>query len=200
MAQNASFDELMTRLRSGEDDAATAVFRRYAHRLAALAQRRFEPRLRTKADLEGVVQSALKSFFLRHEDGRFALEDWEGLWGLLVAITMHKCDKRRRYLRAGRRDARRDRSLDSDIGPARRLPLLDRAPSPVDVAMLEETIDRLLADLDPRDRAIMEGRLEGYSAEEVAIQNGCSERTVLRIWARMKQRLERLQQEELSFA
>ena len=80
MSQIDSFGELMNRLRSGDEAAEVLVFRNYVHRLIALAGRQFEARIRERVDVEGVVQSACKSFFLRHRRGEFDLDDWEELW------------------------------------------------------------------------------------------------------------------------
>ena len=66
MAADASFDELMVRLRSGEDEAAREVFVRFARRLVGLARHHLDARLTAKTDAEDVVQSAYKSFFVRH--------------------------------------------------------------------------------------------------------------------------------------
>src|SRR6516225_573864 len=91
---NHSFADLMERLRSGEDGAAREVFERFARRLAVLARRRFGAQLRHKLDSEDVVQSAYKSFFLRHREGKLEVESWDGLWGLLTLLTLRKCADR----------------------------------------------------------------------------------------------------------
>ena len=69
MGQDDSFNDLMARLRSGDSSAETLVFRRFVHRLIALASRQFATEIREKVDVEGVVQSACKSFFLRQRRG-----------------------------------------------------------------------------------------------------------------------------------
>src|SRR5436305_856841 len=84
MAKADTFSALMGRLRAGEDAAAREVFDRFARRLVALARRRLDRRLAHRADPEDVVQSAFKSFFVRHREGTFRLGDWDGLWSLLT--------------------------------------------------------------------------------------------------------------------
>ena len=59
----------MERLRAGDDEAAREVFDRFARRLVGLARRRFDRRLAHRVDPEDVVQSAFKSFFVRHREG-----------------------------------------------------------------------------------------------------------------------------------
>ena len=108
MAEDDSFDEVMARLKAGEDDAANAILNRFTRRLIALARAQLGSATRAKAEIEDVVQSVYKSFFARYGDGRFELEDWNELWSLLTVITVRKCANRRSYHRAGRRDVRRE--------------------------------------------------------------------------------------------
>ena len=95
---------LMARLRAGDDDAAAMVFRRFTHRLIALARTQLETTSQARADVEDVVQSAYKSFFSRYGQGQFHFDDWDDLWGLLTIITLRKCSNRRTYLHARRHD------------------------------------------------------------------------------------------------
>src|SRR5258705_11337062 len=104
MDQADSFEDLMARLRIGDDGAAAEVYRRFVQRLVVLAHRQFDPRVRDRADPEDVVQSVFKSFFARYGRGQFVLNDWGEIWGLLVVISLRKCARRREALRTGRRN------------------------------------------------------------------------------------------------
>src|SRR5262245_57321577 len=104
MGASDSFNDLMARLTAGDDEAAAAVFQRYAQRLIALAHSRLDEAARHKEDPEDVVQSVLRSFFTRHRGGQFHLADWDGLWSMLALITVRKCVNRIEYLRAECRD------------------------------------------------------------------------------------------------
>src|SRR5690348_6415942 len=99
MTAPESFADLMARLRQGDQDAAAQLFQQYARRLIGLAHRRLDDRLRQKADPEEVMQSVLKSFFVRQRQGQFELDNWDSLWALLVRITLHKCGHRVEYYR-----------------------------------------------------------------------------------------------------
>ena len=98
--RDSGFDDLMARVRSGDDAAETLVFRRFVHRLIALAARQFDSWMHKQADVENIVLSAYKSFFLRNQREEYDLAGWDALWSLLVIITLHKCTKRRKHLRA----------------------------------------------------------------------------------------------------
>src|SRR5437016_14196174 len=95
-----SFDDVMARLRAGDEAAAAAIFDRFARRLIALARARLDRLVSSKVDPEDVLQSAFRSFFLRHAEGRWDLIGWDGLWGLLARITVRKCGRRIEHFRA----------------------------------------------------------------------------------------------------
>ena len=59
-----SFEELMRRLQSGDQDAAFKIFQDYSGRLAGLARTRLQGALAAKVDPEDVLQSVFRSFFL----------------------------------------------------------------------------------------------------------------------------------------
>src|SRR5262245_8961171 len=98
MSPNDSFQQLMARLRAGDDDAASAVFHRFARRLIGLARSHVDSWLQHKVDPEDVVQSVYESFFRRHQEDLFEVQSWDSLWSLLTLITVRKCLKRIDYL------------------------------------------------------------------------------------------------------
>ena len=123
------FDDLMARIRAGDDMAQTAVFNRYVDRLIALAARQFDAWMRDHADIEGIVLSAYKSFFIRNRRDDFDLAGWDDLSALLAYITVRKCRKRQRHARAARRDAARGVSLSGHKAGGDWLPDRCRPPS-----------------------------------------------------------------------
>jgi RNA polymerase sigma-70 factor (ECF subfamily) len=195
MVPKGSFTQLMSRLKDGDQAAAAEVFQRYTRPLMALASSQFDSWLRRKVDVEGVVQSALKSFFVRQGEGQFeGLEDWENLWGLLTVITLRKCYRRHEYLHAECRDpAREVARLNQADHKEQGLEAIDREPTPLEAAMLAETVERLLESLAPPERAIVELSLQGYSTAEIAARLNRSQRTVRRVRDRVKHQLQREQ-------
>ena len=114
MASDPTFDEVMARLRAGQNDAATQVFNRFAGRLLALARKRLDPLVLQKVDPEDVVQSVFRSFFACNAAGRFGeFESWDNVWGMLVVLTQWKCGRRMDYFHAACRNV--DREVPAEL-------------------------------------------------------------------------------------
>ena len=188
-----SFEELLRRLRAGDDTAAALVFERFARRLLGLARTRLGKAIRQKVDAEDVLQSVFKSFFHRHADGQYVVANWDSLWGILAVITLRKCGRQVRHFRAARRDIRRE---ESPPAAARKEQItqwqaLTREPTPEEVAQFLELVEGLMRGLDNRERQMLVLHLQGYTAPEISAQVGRTERTVHRLLAMVRQRLER---------
>jgi RNA polymerase sigma-70 factor (ECF subfamily) len=193
MADDPSFDDVMTRLGGGDPAAAAAIFDRFAHRLIALARARLDARLRQKVDPDDVLQSVCRTFFRRCRGGEFSLGGWDGLWALLTVITVRKCADLAAHFRAKGCDIAREAVLpaaeeDSGVGWT----LLAREPTPEEAAMLAETVEGLLRGLEGRDREIVALALEGHTAPEISRQLNRPRRTVYRVLENAKKRLRRL--------
>jgi RNA polymerase sigma-70 factor (ECF subfamily) len=187
-----SFADLMDRLRRRDDDAASEVFHRYAHRLIALARLRLDARLRQKVDPEDVLQSVFKSFFLRHAAGRFDLDGWDGLWALLAVITVRKCGRINCFFRAAGRDADVSAvSIGSEDGAAE--PRGTGEPSPEEATILAELVESLLRDLPERDHPVVVLGLQGHTAKEISTQLDRPERSIYRVLQRVRARIEQMQ-------
>ncbi len=201
MSDDSSFDDLMNRLRAGDNEAANRIFELYAQRLIALARTRLDALTRRKVDPEDVLQSVFKSFFLRHANGKFDLANWDSLWGMLVVITLRKCGRNVKYFHAARRAVQREIEAqpapdDSDPG----WEAVAHEPTPDEAAMLAETVQDLMKTLDERERQVVTLRLQGYSTREISAQVGRTERTVHRLMAQATRKLDRLRSQQASGA
>lgn len=193
MSELTSFDDLLGRLNQGQGEAATEICERFAGRLVALARARLDTGVRRKIDPEDVLQSVFRSFFARYEAGRFELQDWDGLWALLVVLTLRKCGRHVDHLRAAMRDCRREvepQPLSGESHSA--LEAIAREPSSDEVVSLTELTEELMKSLDPKRREMVALRLQGYAVEEISQQVGLSQRAVFRGLAQAKERLTRL--------
>jgi RNA polymerase sigma-70 factor, ECF subfamily len=196
MPASDSFDDCLTRLRAGDEQAAAQVFERFAERLIGLARSRLDRSLRPKVDPEDVLQSAFKSFFGR-VDQSFELDSWGSLWGLLARITLYKCGHRIRYFRTAQRNVQREvGGGHADEETTREWEGLAREPTPPEAAVLAETVESMLRVLDERDRQVFVLGLQGYTAPEISAELKCSERTVFRALKYIRAELQSLQDEQ----
>ncbi|MEO8496191.1 MAG: sigma-70 family RNA polymerase sigma factor [Planctomycetota bacterium] len=182
--------QLVKHLRECDSRAATEVFDRYVLRLVALARNRISPKLASRVDPEDVVQSAYRSFFRRVSNDEIVLQRAGDLWRLLAAFTINKLRGQIEHHTAGRRDVDREHHGDSsneaelfDFGTAE--------PTVEQVAMLSDEMADVMVRLVPRERAVLEGRLQGRTIEEIAAELHCSQRTVRRLLDRCRDLLER---------
>jgi RNA polymerase sigma-70 factor (ECF subfamily) len=199
MSEEPSFVDLMSRLRTGDQEAARLIFHRFARRLIGLAHSHLDARLRQKVGAEDVVQSALKSFFVRHAAGQFDLDNWNSLWSLLTTITLRKCGHKIEHFRAACRDVKRESAtLPSEDDSDASWQAIAREPRADEAALLVEAIEQLFAGLSEDDRRIVELAMQGYSPQEISDKLGVVERTVYRRLERTRARLERLRAEAAS--
>jgi RNA polymerase sigma factor (sigma-70 family) len=187
-----SFAEFLARLHSGDPAAGEEIFARFAYQLIALARRNIDAGLRHKVDPEDVVQSAYKSFFFRYGEANLDVVNWNSLWGLLTLITVRKCAERTAYHRAERRDAAREVSPSPRLEGAQALEPFGREPTPVEAAVLSETLQQLFVDLDEDERPILEMSLQGYTTREISERLGRAERTVRLLREGIRHRLEEM--------
>jgi RNA polymerase sigma-70 factor (ECF subfamily) len=172
------------------DDASRALFELYTQRLIALARNHLHIQLQRKVDPEDVVQSAYKSFFLRYGDDVLGGQKLDDLWSLLSLITLRKCADRVRHYTTERRNLSREAGSESADDAESWREAIDREPTPEQAAVLAETVERMLADLSPPERPIVELSLQGYSTREVSERLGRAERSVRRVRERVRERLE----------
>lgn len=150
--------ELLRRVRSGQDGAVDAIYRRYLPRLQRWARRRLTPSVRGAMDTGDLVQEAvLRS--VRHLD-RFEPYHPGAFLDYLHQIVRNRVvDELRRI--------RRQPSGDETPGG-----VADSGPSPLERAIGQETLERYeraLEKLSPSDRAAVIARLElGLTHAEVA--------------------------------
>jgi RNA polymerase sigma-70 factor (ECF subfamily) len=181
---------LLRRLRQGSDDAATALYLRYVHRLRALAQAQTSARLARLVDTEDIVQSIFGSFFRGASQGFYEVPAGEELWRLFVVIALNKIRAKGNYFRAAKRDVRvtiQSNELDERQSPSGR-------GYEEDLAFLRLTVEEALEKLPPQHKQVVTLRIEGHEVAEIAQQTGRSHRTVERILQHARQRLTELLQ------
>lgn len=183
--------QLVDRVRAGDDDAARELFNRYVERLIRLTQRRLSPKLARRVDPEDIVQSAYRSFFVRVADGQFEIRRSGDLWRLLAAIALNKLRMQAKFHAAQKRNMGKENSFSArssllGVAPEK----LASEPTPDEAAAAAECLEKIMADLKPLERRMLELRLQSYTFEEIGDELNRSERTVRRLIDRLKERLE----------
>jgi DNA-directed RNA polymerase specialized sigma24 family protein len=177
--------DLVDRLRSGETAAADEIVDVYTQRLLALARSKVSRRYRRRFDPEDVVQSAFSIFFAMTRSEKIVLERQGDLWRLLSTLTINKVRNRIHHNRAAKRDVSDEESYRGALPEPH-----DRGPGPDDVAVLEDEIRSVRHSLQPDHHFIFNSLLVGSTAAEIAAESGCSERTVQRVAAEVREKLE----------
>jgi RNA polymerase sigma-70 factor (ECF subfamily) len=170
---------LLARLRGGQQQAATDLYQRYAHRLRALVRARCSPQLARRLEPDDIVQSVFRRFFHRVLQGDYDVPPGEELWGLFLVIALNKIRTEEAFHRAGKRDVR----LATDTADPGQLAAHDAS------AILQLCVEDALGQLPPLHRSMVELRIEGHEVAEIAKQTGRSKRTVERILQDVRSRL-----------
>jgi len=181
-----SLVDLVQQHRRGDPEAARQLFAHYAQRLSRLADRYLSQKLAGRIEGEDVVQSAFRTFFRRTTAGEFQIDSSAQLWQLLARITVRKARAQGRYHTAAVRDIAAEKpGAVNDPG----LELAAHKPGPEDAVILMDHIEALLKGLPTRYCEILELRLQGYSAPDIASRLGVARRTVYRALELLGQRL-----------
>lgn len=192
--ENDRWQHLIHGLRVGDRKATQAFWDQYGALLQQVAEKNLSAGVRRRVGPEDVVQSACRTFLRRAKGGEFQLEDSEGLWRLLCAITLTKIREQTRY------HMRQKRGLDQEVNLAApsgqdSAPSFDVAatgPTPAEATEFADQFQQLLASLDEEERQIVDLKLQELTHKEVAEKLGSSERTVRRVIHRVQAKLNRV--------
>jgi RNA polymerase sigma-70 factor, ECF subfamily len=187
---------LLNRFRAGDDDAATALYRRYARRLQALAVRQTNADLSPRFDPEDVVQSVFRTFFRRAAAGYYQVPAGEELWKLLIVLALHKVRDLAVHHRAQKRDVAKTWAVDDRDQDEPRLAVDDR----VAYHSLKLVVEELIHDLPGLSHRMIELRIEGRGIAEIAALTERSKRTVERTLQKFREDLRKLIGEETRIA
>ena len=186
--ESSSDRSLLLRFQEGSQDAATALYIRYARRLQALAKAQTGKQLATRFDPEDVVQSVFRTFFRRAVESGYDVPAGEELWQLLLVLALNKIRSLATFHRAKKRDVARTGQPsgieDYSKGTA--------SQDEVAYESMRMVIDELVADLPtPQDR-IVQLRIEGHEIKQIAEMTSRSKRTVERTLQQFRTQLAKL--------
>jgi RNA polymerase sigma factor (sigma-70 family) len=173
-----SITRWLERLRSGDPQAARALWERFVERMLTVARQRLRGASLRVADEDDVVVVAFERFLHGVRAGRFPrLHNRDDLWAILFTLTERSA---RHQVRDQGREKRGGGEVRGDSALLHGDAVAD-VPTPADEAAMQENMARLLAALrDDELRQIALARMEGYSNAEIAAQINRAEATVER--------------------
>ncbi len=175
----ASDATLLVRFQAGDEDAATALYTKYARQLLSLAHRNSAESLGSRVDPEDIVQSIFRTFFRRAAEGHYQIPDGEELWKLLLIIALNKV----------RSVAEHHRALKRSMAKTQPLGSYDVSETQDSSEMLRVTIEEVLADLPEEHQSIVRDRIDGFEIAEIAQRNSVARRSVERVLQGFRHRL-----------
>jgi RNA polymerase sigma-70 factor (ECF subfamily) len=170
MEPESTFQDLIRRVRAGDQEAAAEVVRLYEPAIRRAARVwSVDPRLRRLFDSMDICQSVFASFFVRTALGQYDLDTPDQLLRLLLNMSRKKLADRAREQGAARRDYRR---LEAGNEQDRELAAACSSPSQQVAAaeLLQEFRKRLSDD----ERQLAEQRSLGQDWKQIAEARGGS--------------------------
>jgi RNA polymerase sigma-70 factor (ECF subfamily) len=176
---------LLRRYKVGEQDAATALYLRYAERLQRLANLQSGADVALRVDPEGIVQSVFRTFFRRVAKGQYDVLEGEDLWKLFLVIALNKVRSTASLHRTAKRDVSKTVSFGGNSDAAASV------GDDVALSILKMTIDETLANFPADCHPVIQMRIEGHQVDDIARQTKRSKRSVERILQQFKSHLQR---------
>jgi len=188
---NEGFQDLIRRVRAGDERAAAELVQRYEPAIRRAARVRLvDTRLNRLLDSMDICQSVLASFFVRTALGQFELETPEQLLKLLATMTRNKLANQARGFGAARRDFRRlearenAHGCDSSSGVGKLEQLAGSGPTPSRVVSARELLEQARQRFLPEEFALLERRQQGCGYAEIAAEHGTTPEAVRKRLAR----------------
>lgn len=161
-----TFQQVLARVRAGEDEAAAEVVRLYGPEVRRLVRVRLtDPNLRRAVDSADISQSVLAAFFVKVQAGAFDLNDPTDLARLFATMVRNK------VFDHARRPANRDTRT---AGSAVWAEAADDRPPADDVLADHELLRRVRELLTPDEWAVAERRVAGASWAVIGATAGVS--------------------------
>jgi RNA polymerase sigma-70 factor (ECF subfamily) len=176
MIEKTTDFSLLRQVRLGQQDAATALYLRYATQLRRMADRTISADLAVRVSGEDIVQSVFRTFFRRASNGQYDIGDADGFWRLLLVIALNKIRACGNHHRASKRSVSRTQPLEHELDSP-----VSRDDEESAFQILKLTIDELIRSLPPEHHEIVYMRIEGREINEIAEKTRRAKRSIERI-------------------
>ncbi len=188
--RNKEFEQLLERVREGDEDASAAFVARFGPYILRIVRRKLHQKLRAKFDSADFVQAVWASFFGRLPDLDVCNSHKQLATYLAMLARSKTVDEFRRRmtqkLNLQREVSLEDCPLPTESPPDKPFP---QRATPSEAAVANEAWDQLIKDRGDLSLRVLELRLTGATFTEIAQQLGVSDRTARRIVRRSQRRL-----------
>jgi RNA polymerase sigma-70 factor (ECF subfamily) len=185
---SSHFEKLIENLEHQQEEAVQEIVERYADHILRVVRRHLNQKLRVRFDSEDFLQAVWATLFVKPSAFRH-IETESQLVAFLAQIAFHKViDARRANTQTQRRDVQREISLDQSDSSVNLAPANLATPSAYLIA--DEELQKIQAEIPQKLQWMLECRLRGMTFEAIAEQAGVHERTVRRVFDRLRQRIE----------
>ena len=186
MTDEASFQQLMSRAKQGDELAMAELVKQYEPEVRMVASVRLGGFLRPHLDSVDLVQSVHKSLMLGLRRNQFDISSPEKLIALALTMVRRKVAKKWRKMR---RQQRLESSGSSANLPDMLASLVSPDSDPAALTAQRAEIEEIFSKLSESERRLIELRMDGHSTVEVARKLGL-DADVLRVnLSRLRKRL-----------
>lgn len=180
------FTELMSRVRIGSEEAVEEMLVLCRPQIVRIVRSRLGHELRSQYDSEDFVQSMWQAFF-EHRSRVVQFTTADSLIAFLSRVASNKVVDacRKRLTTNGEHQRREPLFHDIKLGSQE---LASESPTPSEIAIKNEDWDRLIDGKSSGHKRILELRANGARVSEIAAELNVSERTVRRVFEKLKRR------------
>jgi len=183
-----NFRELIESLGDQEDWAVERLVERYGTHILRVVRRHLGQRMRNRFDSEDFLQAVWATLFVK-PTAFDHLENEEQLKAFLTQIAFHKViDERRANTLVQKRDIKRELPLNS--AESKNQSPAANAATPSQVMMADEELEKIQAELPEKLQWMIDCRLKGMTFHAIAEQGGVHERTVRRVFERVRRKID----------
>jgi RNA polymerase sigma-70 factor (ECF subfamily) len=188
----ARLQALLAQITEGSEEAARELVEEYGPIILRVVRSRLHKKLRSKFDSMDFTQSVWASFFANRRT-LAGLRGPEAIIAYLVELARSKVSaEHRRRFRLRKHDIHREVPFAVHaVGSERHPQLAGNDPTPSEAVSLQETWDNLQRKMPTNERRLLDLLWEGKSLREIAQMLGVSERTIQRVFHKLKNRTDR---------
>jgi len=189
MDEECAFQDLIRRVRRGDESAAADLVRTYEPEIRRVIRLRLtDPHLRRILDSVDIAQSVLANFFVRVSLGQFTLDHPDQLIKLLVTMARNKLLNLARNQKAQRRGRDHRQAVNPEVLEG----VADSSETPSQIVAYKELVQVARRNLTKEERYLADQRAIGRSWAAIADEIGGNPDALRKRLVRATERISRL--------